>query len=136
MRSDAEAPAVAPGPFLRLAIAAAAVATAVVVVSATLESGRGHWAAALVALPLLVAAVIIARIAYPRLLAATATALGLMLLAVATGGLVALVDDARWAVGAARRRRRRLARRVARRARRSPSAASPSRSARGATTSP
>ena len=58
----------------------------------------GHWAAALVALPLLVAAVIIARIAYPRLLAATATALALMLAAIATGGLIALVDDATWTV--------------------------------------
>ena len=105
MQSDAETRIVAPGPILRLAIAAAAIATAAVVVSATLEFGRGHWAAALVALPLLVAAVVIARIAYPRLLATTTTALGLMLLAVATGGLVALVDDARWAaalhVGAA-----------------------------------
>jgi protoheme IX farnesyltransferase len=97
MRSDGETRIVAPGPVLRLAIAAAAIATAAVVVSAALEFGRGHWAAALVALPLLVAAVVIARIAYPRLLAATAAALGLMLLAVATGGLVALVDDARWA---------------------------------------
>jgi len=105
MQSDAETRIVTPGPILRLAIAAAAIATATVVVSATLEFGRGHWVAALVALPLLVAAVVIARIAYPRLLAATAIALGLMLLAVATGGLVALVDDARWAaalhVGAA-----------------------------------
>ena len=61
---------VSPGPLLRLTIAAAAVATAAVVASATLDTGRGHWAAALVALPLLVAAVIIARIAYPRLLVA------------------------------------------------------------------
>ena len=114
---SARSDGVAPGPFLRGTIVAAAVATAVVVASATIDSGRGHWAAALVALPLLVAAVIIARIAYPRLLAATATALGLMLAAIATGGLVALVDDARWAVGAPRRRRRRLARGVARRAR-------------------
>ena len=44
---------------------AAAVATAAVVVSAALGSGRGHWAAALVALPLLAAAVIIARIDVP-----------------------------------------------------------------------
>ena len=95
---DVTAPAVAPGPLLRLAIAAAAAATAVVVVSASLESGRGHWGAALVALPILVAAVVLARIAYPRLLVATATALGLMLVAIATGGLVALVGDARWAV--------------------------------------
>ena len=41
---------------------------------------------------------IIAWIAYPRLLAATATALGLMLAAIATGGLIALVDDAAWTV--------------------------------------
>ena len=98
MRSDVKAPSIAPGPLLRLTIAAAAIATAVVVVSATLDSGRSHWAAALVALPLLVAAAVIARIAYPRLFVATATALGLMLVAVATGGLVALADDAQWAV--------------------------------------
>jgi protoheme IX farnesyltransferase len=42
--------------------------------------------------------VIIARIAYPRLLRATATALGLMVAAVATGGLVAVTNDARWAI--------------------------------------
>ena len=98
MRSDVKAPSLAPGPLLRLTIAAAAIATAVVVVSATLDSGRGHWAAALVALPLLVAAAVVARIAYPRLFVATAAALGLMLVAVATGGLVALADDGQWAV--------------------------------------
>ena len=98
MRSDVNVPAAAPGPVLRGTIAAAAVATAVVVVSAALEAAHGHWAAALVALPLLVAAVVIARVSYPRLLAATASALGLMLVAVATGGLVALVDE-RWAIG-------------------------------------
>jgi len=99
MRSEATAPTIEPGPFLRGTIVGAAIATAVVVVSAALEVGRGHWAAALVALPLLVAAVIIARVAYPRLLVATSTALALMLVAVATGGLVALANDARWAVG-------------------------------------
>ena len=87
-----------PGPILRLTIAAAAAATAVIVVGAALGFGRGHWAAALVALPLLIAAVVAARIAYPRLLVATATALGFLLVAIATGGLVALVNDARWAV--------------------------------------
>jgi heme o synthase len=97
MRSDVNAPAAAPGPVLRGTIAAAAVATAVVVVSAALESTRGHWAAALVALPLLVASVVVARVSYPSLLPATASALGLMLVAVATGGLVALVEE-RWAV--------------------------------------
>ena len=98
MLSRARTEGVAPGPFLRGTIVTAAVATGVVVASATIDSGRGHWAAALVALPLLVAAVIIARIAYPRLLAATATALGLMLAAIASGGLIALVDDATWTV--------------------------------------
>ena len=91
--------AVATGPILRLAIAGGAIATAVVVVSAALDLGRGHWTAALVALPLLVGAVVIARIAYPRLLPVTATALGLLLVAIATGGLVAWVEDARWAIG-------------------------------------
>jgi heme o synthase len=94
MRSD-----VAPGPVIRGTIVAAAIATAVVVVSAVMQSGRGHWAAALVALPLLVGAVVIARFAYPRLLWATATALGLMIVAVATGGLVALAEDAAWSIG-------------------------------------
>ena len=95
MRSE---PATAPGPLVRLAIAAAAVATAVVVVSAALDLGRGHWAAALVALPLLIAAVVVARIAYPSLVPVTTTALGLLLLAIATGGLVAWANDARWSV--------------------------------------
>src|SRR4051794_12185541 len=99
MRSDGQPAAVAPGPILRGTIAAAAVATAVVVTSAALQSGRGHWASALVALPLLVGAVIVARIAYPRLLRATVAALALMIVAVATGGLVALADDAAWSIG-------------------------------------
>ena len=98
MLSRARTEGIAPGPFLRGTIVAAAVATGVVVASATIDSGRGHWAAALVALPLLVAAVIIAWIAYPRLFVATATALGLMLAAIASGGLIALVDDATWTV--------------------------------------
>jgi protoheme IX farnesyltransferase len=98
MRIEARTAGIAPGPFLRGTIVTAAIATAIVVASATIDSGRGHWAAALVALPLLVAAVIIAWIAYPRLIAATATALGLMLAAIASGGLIALVDEATWTV--------------------------------------
>ena len=92
MRSETETPTVAPGPApARSRSRRAAAATAAVVVSAALEPGRGHWAAALVALPLLVAAVVIARIAYPRLLVATGTARSsCMLAAIATGGLVAL----------------------------------------------
>src|SRR4051794_21635628 len=98
MRADVTDGSLAPGPVVRLAIAAGAVATSVIVVSATADLGRGHWGAALVALPLLVAAVVIAGCSYRRLLPATATALGLLILAIATGGLVALLDDARWAV--------------------------------------
>ncbi len=82
----------APGPILRATIAGAAVATAAVVVDASLGEDKGHWAAALVALPLLVAAVVIAKIAYPSLLRPTAAALGLMLVAIATGGLAVLTD--------------------------------------------
>ena len=89
MLSRARTEGIAPGPFLRGTIVTAAVATGIVVASATIDSGRGHWAAALVALPLLVAAVIIAWIAYPRLVVATATALALMLAAIASGGLIA-----------------------------------------------
>jgi protoheme IX farnesyltransferase len=98
MRSEVTASRLAPGPILRGTIAVAAAATAVVVGSASEGAGHGHWAAALVALPLLVAALVTAKVAYPGLLAATATALGLMLAAVATGGLVA-VSGERWTVG-------------------------------------
>ena len=89
---------VAPGPLLKFAIAASAVATGVVVVSATLTSGKGHWGAALVSLPFLVAAVVLARVAYRELIVVTTTALAFMLLAIATGGLVAWADDASWSM--------------------------------------
>jgi protoheme IX farnesyltransferase len=89
----------APGPLLRLAIAGGGAATAVVVSRAARGLGHRPWGAALVALPLLVAAAVAARVAYPRLLVTTAAALGLLLVAIATGGLVAVVDEARWAVG-------------------------------------
>jgi protoheme IX farnesyltransferase len=87
----------APGPFLRGAIIAAAVATAAIVISATVDSSRGHWAAALIAVPFLVAALVIAWVAYPHLVPATAAALALLLIAIATGGLVAWSDSADWA---------------------------------------
>ena len=92
MRSDA-----APGPLLRGTIAAAAVATGLIVVSAALELGQAHWGVTLVALPLLCAVVLAAHYAYPRLLTASLAALALLLAAIATGGLVALTDDAGWA---------------------------------------
>jgi len=92
MRTDG-----APGPLLRLATLAAAAAAAAVVVSAALELGRGHWGAALVALPLLVAVLVAAIVSYRRLVLPAAVAVALMVAAIATGGLVAWVD-ANWAV--------------------------------------
>src|SRR6185503_3349383 len=89
----------APGPLLIAAVAAAALAAGLVVASAALELGEAHWAATLVALPLLVAVLVAALVSYRRLVAPAAAALGSMLLAIATGGLVAWTDDARWAVG-------------------------------------
>jgi protoheme IX farnesyltransferase len=85
------------GPFLRFALAASAVAAGLVVVSATLGLSRAHWAAALVALPMLVAGLAAAVAAYRRLVLPAASALVLMLLAVATGGLVAWTDST-WSV--------------------------------------
>lgn len=94
MRSES----LAPGPFLRLITLAAAVATGAVVASAALDLGRAHWGAALVALPLLVAVLVTALWAYPRLVAPAVLAVAAMLGAVATGGIVAWADSARWAV--------------------------------------
>ena len=83
----------APGPLLRLAIVAAVLGVGVVVVSAALELGRAHWGAALVALPLLIAVLVAAFVAYRRLVVPAAAAVALMLLTIATGGLVAWVDS-------------------------------------------
>jgi protoheme IX farnesyltransferase len=98
MRSDPPA-VMAPGPVLRLTALAAAAATGAVVVSAAVELQHTHWGAALVALPLLAAVLVTARIAYPRLVLPAAAALFLLLAAIATGGLVAATDEANWAVG-------------------------------------
>ena len=58
---------VAPGVLFRVSAVASAVAVGLVVVSAVLELGTTHWGIALVALPLLVANVVLARLAYPAL---------------------------------------------------------------------
>ena len=92
MRSDR-----APGPLLRLTVLAGAGATAAVVAGAALELGTTHRGVALVALPLLVAVAVAARAAYPRLRLPAETALALLALAVASGGLVAATGEARWA---------------------------------------
>ena len=55
---------VTPGVLFRVSAVASAVAVGLVVVSAVLELGTTHWGIALVALPLLVANVVLARLAY------------------------------------------------------------------------
>jgi protoheme IX farnesyltransferase len=96
---------VTPGVLFRLSATASAVAVGLVVVSATLDFGTTHWGIALVALPLLVANVLLARLAYPALLPYALVALGVFLVAIALGGVVAWSGDAAWAtalhVGAA-----------------------------------
>ena len=67
------------------------------VVSAVLELGTTHWGIALVALPLLVANVVLARLAYPALLLRTVSALAAFVVAIALGGVVAWSGDATWA---------------------------------------
>jgi heme o synthase len=87
----------APGVLFRLSAVASAVAIGLVVVSAVLELGPTHWGIALVALPLLVANVVLARLAYPGLLRRTVLALAAFLVAIALGGVVAWSGDATWA---------------------------------------
>ncbi len=88
----------ATGLLLRLTTVAAALAVSLIVVSAVLELGTTHWGIAAVALPFLVAVVIIARYAYPHLFGRALLALGLLLAAVALGGVVAWSSSAAWAV--------------------------------------
>jgi heme o synthase len=88
-----------PGPLFVLASLGAALVTATVVVSATVDLGHTHWGAALVAVPLAIAVLVIARLAYPRLVIPAAAAVVLLLAAIATGGLVAWSGDAWWAEG-------------------------------------
>jgi protoheme IX farnesyltransferase len=88
----------ATGPLLRLSATVGAVATGLVVTSAVLELGTAHWGIVGIALPFLVANVVIARLAYPALVGRMVTALLLLLVAVALGGVVAWSGSARWAV--------------------------------------
>jgi heme o synthase len=98
-------PESAPGVLLRLLAVGGALATGAVVTSAVLELGTTHWGIALVALPLLIAAAIVAWLAYPRLFWRAALAVGLLALAIALGGVVAWSHGATWSdalhVGAA-----------------------------------
>jgi protoheme IX farnesyltransferase len=87
-----------PGALFRLAAVASSVTVALGVVSAVLELGTAHRGLALVALPLLVGNVLLARLAYPFLLRRTAAALAAFLVAISLGGAVAWTGDAAWAV--------------------------------------
>jgi protoheme IX farnesyltransferase len=71
-----------------------------VVVSAVLELGTTHWGIALVALPLLVANVVLAWLAYPGLLLRTIVALAGFIVAIALGGIVAWSGNATSAAAA------------------------------------
>ena len=97
--------AIAPGVLFRISAVASALAVGLVVVSAALELGATHWVTALVALPFLVANVLLARLAYPSSKRRTILALVAFLVAIALGGVVAWSGDATWAaalhVGAA-----------------------------------
>ena len=94
-----------PGVLFRVSALASAVAVGLVLVSAVLELGTTHWGIALVALPLLVANVVLARLAYSASRPLTVLALVSFLVAIALGGVVAWSGEASWAaalhVGAA-----------------------------------
>jgi heme o synthase len=87
------------GPLFRLSVASGALGTGVVVASAALELGAAHWGLAAILLPLLVANVVVARLAYSHLLVRTSVVLVLLLVAIALGAVVAWSDRASWAVG-------------------------------------
>jgi heme o synthase len=86
------------GPLLRLSAAGGALATGLVVASAVLDLGTAHWGVVGIALPLLAADVVLARVAYSMLLGRTLAALVLLLVAVALGGVVAWSGSATWAI--------------------------------------
>ena len=87
-----------PGLLYRLCAVGGALATGHVVGSAALELGTAHWGIAGIALPLLVATAVLARLAYPQLLLRAVVALVLFLVAIALGGVVAWSGSAAWAV--------------------------------------
>jgi len=89
---------VTPGALFRASTAASSVVVGLGVVSAVVQLGTAHWGLALVALPLLVGNVALARLAYPFLLRRTVAALISFLVAIALGGVVAATGDATWAV--------------------------------------
>lgn len=93
------APESAPGAWLRLAALGAAAATALVVVSGALGLDVPHKTMGVLAAPLLVAVVLAAWGAHPRLLRISSIALGLFGLESAIGGIVAVGGNMAWAHG-------------------------------------
>jgi protoheme IX farnesyltransferase len=94
-----------PSLWLRLSAIGGAHATGLVVASAAFGLDAAHWGLAGIALPFLVADVVLSRLAHPELLVRAIAALALFLLAIALGGVVAWSGNAGWAavlhVGAA-----------------------------------
>jgi protoheme IX farnesyltransferase len=88
-----------PGLLLRLTALGGAFGAGLVVASAALGLTTAHWGIAGIALPLLAATAIVARLAYPRLRRRADAALGLLVLAIALGGAVAWSGSAPWAIG-------------------------------------
>jgi protoheme IX farnesyltransferase len=96
--AEASERAPATGVLLRLAALGGAAATGFGVASAALRLGTAHWGFAVVALAFLTANTIVAKLAYPRLFARAASALGLLAVAIALGGAVAWSGSADWAI--------------------------------------
>ena len=96
---SSSAPEAAPGAWLRLAALGAAAATALVVVSGALQLDVPHKTMGVLAAPLLVAVVLAAWGAHPRLLRISSIALGLFVLESAIGAVVALGGNMAWAHG-------------------------------------
>src|SRR4029077_21059546 len=93
-------PGTAPGPWLRLAALSGALASALAVASGAVLLGIAHRILVVVGLPPLVALVVAAKLAYPRLLKPAVAALALLIAESAIGGAVALGGHHEWAVGA------------------------------------
>jgi heme o synthase len=86
-----------PGPWLRLTAAAGAAGGALIIVTGLLDLAPAHRALALIALPPPVALVLGTREGPRTVRRAAALALGLLLVAIASGGVVRLSGQAPWA---------------------------------------
>src|SRR5581483_12001947 len=91
-------PEAAPGPFLRLTAIGGALAAALVVASGSLGLSSAHDVLALIAAAPLTAVLVAAVTAHRRLLRAAAAALGLLVVEIAVGGIVALAGKPPWAL--------------------------------------